>query len=269
MSEAVRLERRGAVALLTFNLPEKRNAMTAELTAAFAARLGEVRTAPDVNVLVLTGQGQAFCAGGDLAMLQRMAGRDPEANRREMGAFYRLYLGLVELDIPTIAAINGAAVGAGLSVALACDLRLCAVGARLAVSFLNLGLHPGMATTHLLPLLVGHARAAELCFTGRAITADEALAIGLVNRVLPPEELLPAALALANEIAAKPAAATRMTKRALARPILQGLEAALDYEAMAQAHSYASPELRERVARMLERDRPRGSGPPTSGGDGG
>lgn len=254
MAEAVLLERRGGVATLTLNLPERRNAMVGEVTAAFVAHLNEVRDDPELKVLIVTGAGRAFSAGGDLEMLRRMTETTPEANRRRMGGFYRLYLGLLDLDIPTIAAINGAAVGAGLSMALACDMRYCAAGARLALSFLNLGLHPGMATTHLLPALIGHARAAEIIFTGRTITAEEALAIGLVNGVYPAAELLPAVNALADQIAEKPAAALRMAKRALLRPLLNGLEAALDYEAMAQAHSYASPEMREAMERLLKRE---------------
>lgn len=250
--EPVILTRRGGVATLTLNVPEKRNAMSPELTAAFVARVAEVKDDPDLRVLIVTGAGRAFCAGGDLAMLMRKAEGEPEANRREMAAFYRLYLALLHLDIPTIAAINGAAVGAGLSVALACDMRLAVAGAKLAVSFLNLGLHPGMASTHLLPKLIGHARAAELIFTGRTITAEEAAAMGLLNRVVPADELLPAAEALADEIATKPAMALRLAKRALVRPLLEGLDAALDYEAMAQAHSYASPEMRQILEGLLK-----------------
>ena len=251
----VTLTRRGAVATLTLNQPEKRNAMTPELTEAFVARVAEVRGDAALKVLIVTGAGRAFCAGGDLGMLRRMVerGDDPEANRREMGAFYRLYLALLHLDIPTIAAINGAAIGAGLSMALGCDMRLAAAGAPLAVSFLNLGLHPGMATTHLLPALIGHARASEIIFTGRTVSAEEAAALGIVNRVVPPEELLPAANALADEMAAKPAAALRMAKRALVRPLLAGLESALDYEAVAQAHTYASPEMRAVLDGLLKR----------------
>jgi enoyl-CoA hydratase/carnithine racemase len=251
--EALTLERRGAVALLTLDAPEKRNAMTPALTRDFPAALDEVRRDAGVRALVVAGNGPVFCAGGDLAMLERMTGQTPDENRREMGAFYRRYLDLLTLDIPTIAAIGGHAVGAGAAFTLACDIRLIAAGARLSFTFLNLGLHPGMATTHLLPLLAGPAVAADLIFSGRPLEAAEALACGLVSRVLPPERLLPEALALAEGIAAKPAGAVQQTKRALVRPKLDGLDAALDYEATAQAHSYASPEMRAALAALRRR----------------
>lgn len=250
-AEAVPLTRRPGVATMTLNIPEKRNAMVPALTAGFGARLAEVRQDPDLKVLILTGAGDAFCAGGDLAMLSRMAGSDPESNRREMGAFYRNYLALLDLDMPVIAAVNGSAIGAGLSLAMACDIRLCAAGAKLSAGFLNLGLHPGMGTTHLLPALIGYPRAAELVFTGRAVAAEEAAAMGLVNRVVEAEQLLAEANAMADAIAAKSAAGLRMAKRAMMRGLLHGLEAALDYEATAQGHSYASAELQQALDRLI------------------
>lgn len=251
---AIRLERpAGGVAVLTLNAPEKRNAMTPELTRDFALALDEVRRDAGVRALVLTGCGTVFCAGGDLAMLERMTGQMPDENRREMGAFYRTYLAILALEVPTIAAINGHAIGAGAAFTLGCDIRLIAGGARLGFTFLNLGLHPGMATTHLLPLLVGASAAADLIFSGRMIEADEALRLGLVSRVVAPEALTGEALALAEQIAAKPAGAVQMTKRALARPKIEGLEAALDYEATAQAHSYASEEMRAALAGLRRR----------------
>lgn len=250
---ALTLERRAGVATLTLNVPEKRNAMTPELTRDFPAALDAICADPTVRALVIAGSGAVFCAGGDLAMLERMTGQTPAENRREMGAFYRRYLQLLTLDIPTIAAINGHAIGAGAAFTLACDIRLIASGARLSFTFLNLGLHPGMATTHLLPLLAGSSVAADLIFSGRQIEAAEALRCGLVSRVLVPEHLLDEAQALAEQIAAKPADAVQLTKRALVRPKVDGLEAALDYEATAQAHSYASPELRAALAALRRR----------------
>ncbi|MDP9373354.1 MAG: enoyl-CoA hydratase/isomerase family protein [Chloroflexota bacterium] len=251
--QALRLERREGVALLTLNRPERRNAMTPELTQELPRALDEIRRDGEARALVITGTGSVFCAGGDLAMLGRMLEQPPEQNRREMGAFYRTYLDVLNLDVPAIAALNGHAVGAGAAFTLGCDIRLIAAGATIGFTFLNLGLHPGMGTTHLLPQVVGSAHAAELIFTGRMVGAEEALAMGLVSRIVPPDRLLDEALALAAEMAAKPPSGVRMAKRALARPKIEGLEAALDYEAAAQMTSYASPEMREAFAALARK----------------
>ena len=178
-------------------------------------------------------------------MLERMLDQPPDQNRREMGEFYRAYLCILDVDVPTIAALNGDAIGAGISFALGCDIRLAAENARFGFTYLNLGLHPGMATTHLLPQVVGSANAADLMFTGRLIRAPEALAMGLVSKVVPGEQLMEEALSLAGQIAAKSPSGVRMAKRALVKPKIDGLEAALDYEATAQMTSYASSEMRQ------------------------
>ena len=221
--QAVQLDIDEGVAVLTLNLPAKRNAMTPELTRDFRDAVEEVRGRQDVRVLVLTGAGSAFCAGGDLAMLERMMGQAPEQNRREMGEFYRSYLSLLHIEAPVIAALNGTAIGAGACLALACDLRIAAESARLGFTFLNLGLHPGMGATHLLPQIVGPAHAADLIFTGRIVSAAEALTMGLVNKVVPPDKLMTETRSVAREIAGKSPNSVRAAKRALARPKIEGL----------------------------------------------
>ncbi len=254
--EALTLDWREGVATLTLCRPEKRNAMTPALTRDFAAALATIRADPTIRALVIAATGPVFCAGGDLAMLERMTGQTPAENYREMRAFYMRYLDLLHLDIPTIAAIGGHAVGAGAALALACDIRILATEAQISFPFLALGLHPGMGTTHLLPIVAGSSLATELLLSGRRIGANEALAQGLVSRVSPAADVDAAALALATELAGHPLAATRMTKRALVRPKLDGLDAALDREATAQAHSYASPEMRAALAAIRGRARP-------------
>jgi enoyl-CoA hydratase len=253
--EALTLVWQEGVATLTLCRPEKRNAMTPALTRDFPAALAAIRAEPTIRVLVIAATGPVFCAGGDLAMLERMTGQTVEENYREMRAFYGSYLDLLHLDIPTIAAIGGHAVGAGAALALACDIRILAAEAHLSFPFLGLGLHPGMGTTHLLPIITGPSLATDLLLSGRRVEAGEALAQGLVSRVLPASEVNTAALTLATELAAHPVAATRMAKRALVRPKLDGLDAALDYEATAQAHSYASPEMRAALAAIRQRPR--------------
>jgi enoyl-CoA hydratase/carnithine racemase len=253
MTDYVRIERDGPLATLVLSDPATRNAMTPPMTAAFAAAIAELRADRDVRALIVTGDGGAFSSGGDLAMLERMHEQPPEQNRREMGQFYRTYLGVLSLDVPSIAAINGAAIGAGLAFTLGCDVRIAATTAKLGFTFLNLGLYPGMGTIHLLPCVTGEARAAELVLTGRVISANEALAAGLVTHVAEPDGLLERAREIAGAIASKPQLAVRMARRALARTKLDGLEAALDSDAVAQMTSYASVEMRDALARLRAR----------------
>jgi enoyl-CoA hydratase len=202
---------------------------------------------------VFTGAGTAFSAGGDIETLVKQLEWTPAENETYLKGFYRQYLSILSVDVPVIAAINGHAIGAGLSLALACDMRLAAEGARIGVTFVNLGLHPGMGTLHLLPLVVGEARAADLILTGRLVEAHEALTIGLVDRVHAPDALMAAAVTLGKELAAKPGAAVRTAKQALAARKLAGLDEALDRDAKLQAASFASTAMREAIGRMTAR----------------
>jgi enoyl-CoA hydratase len=253
MYETLKLTYERDLCILTLDAPEKRNAMTPRLTQEFPAAISEVSENPDVRVLILAANGPVFCAGGDLETLSEGLRRSPEENRRFQSRFYHDYLSLLHLDVPTIAALRGHAIGAGLCMALACDMRIAADESMMGVTFLNLGLYPGMGATHLLPLLVGSANAAELIFTGRQITGKQAERIGLVNRSVPAEQVMAEALALAEAIALKAPGPLRMAKRALVQFKLKGLEAALDYEAVAQTSSFASTEMREAVENLRNR----------------
>ena len=256
--------REGAIVTLTFNDPERRNAMTEAMGQALAAECRALTEDASVAAVVLTGAGRAFSAGGDLDMIEskaRAGAADPggaarEANREFMRGFYSLYLSVREVPCPTIAAINGAAVGAGLCVALACDVRIAAREARLGLNFSRIGIHPGMGATWTLPRLVGPGHAAELLYTGRLIEGAEAARIGLVNRALPRDEVLPACLALAGEVAQAAPLAVRGTKRALARTERASLAEQLDFEASEQAINYESADLREGLAAVREKRNP-------------
>jgi enoyl-CoA hydratase len=259
----VAVERQDQVATLWLNDPERRNAMSQAMAEEFAARVAELAADPGLRALVLTGAGRAFSAGGDLAMIQEralQATAGAGAGRRAVGdamrSFYRLFLSVRELPFPTIAALQGSALGAGLCVALACDVRIASASARLGLNFSALGLHPGMGATWLLPRLVGPARAAELLYSSRVVSGEEALALGLVSRALPPEEVLPAARALAAEFAAAGPLANRAVKRALARSAGASLEDQLAFEADEQAATLASRDAREGLAAARERRRP-------------
>ncbi|MDW7650277.1 MAG: enoyl-CoA hydratase/isomerase family protein [Bacillota bacterium] len=247
MYKTLKLESKGGITTLTLNVPEKRNAQTPELTREFPLAIEEINNDPDVKLVIITGSGKAFCAGGDLQMLEDKLDQPPEQNRREMLAFYKAYLSVLTLDVPCIAAINGFAIGAGLSFALGCDIRIAAEEAKLGFTFLNLGLHPGMGTTYLLPQLIGTAHAAELVFTGKLITAEEGCRMGLVNKTVPLKDLMDTVMETASLIAVKPASALRMTKKAMVKYKLRYLEEALDYEANAQMLGYASQEMRDLI----------------------
>jgi enoyl-CoA hydratase len=242
------------VVRLTLALPERRNAMTEELTDAWRDAVADIAADRDVRAVVVTGEGKAFCAGGDLSWLGAGA-RNPMELRDRMLPFYRTWLAIRDLEVPTIAALNGAAIGAGLCMALGCDLRYATPEAKLAMPFTALGMHPGMAATYLLPEAVGMARAREMLFTGRVYTGAEAVGIGLVNDVFPAETLLDEVLAVAGRIAATAPIATRLTKRAMQHGPRSFVEA-LEWEALAQPVTLASDDLREGLQAQTERRTP-------------
>jgi enoyl-CoA hydratase/carnithine racemase len=255
----LRTERRDAVTVLTLDLPERRNAMTAELTAAWTSAVEGIRADRDVRAVVVTGEGSAFCAGGDLSWIGESPDLSVMALRERMLPFYRAWLSVRTLDVPVLAAVNGPAVGAGLCLALACDVRYAAPGATFSAPFARLGMHPGMAATYLLPEVVGVARARELLLTGRRVGAEEAYAIGLVSGVA--DDVLAHTLEVAEGIAASAPIAVRLTKAALADAgRSRSLDAALDWEGLAQPVTMASADLREGLAAQAERRTPRFTG---------
>lgn len=268
MTSLVLERREGTVAVLTLHDPERRNAMTEAMGAALAGAVAALARDASVRAVVLAGAGRAFSAGGDLSMLEAKAaaGRaDPggvarRRNRDEMQAFYRLFLAVRELPCPTIAALHGAAIGAGLCVALGCDLRIAAIDAPLGLNFTKLGIHPGMGATWTLPRLVGPARAAELLYTGRVIDGAEAARIGLVNEAVPASEVAARAMALAAEIAGAAPLAVQGTKRALARSAAASLEDQLGFEASEQAACYETADLAEGIASVRAKRAPEFSG---------
>lgn len=255
----VRLDADG-VGLATLCLPDRRNAMTTELTAAWRAAMAELAADPRLRVLVVTGSGAAFCAGGDLSWIAESPERATAEVRDRMLDFYRDWLVIRDLQVPTLAAVNGPAVGAGLCLALACDLRYAAASASFAAPFTQLGMHPGMAATWLLTEAVGVSRARELLFTGRRVPAAEAAQLGLVHGVYPDEELLELTLGVARRIAANAPIATRLTKAALARGAHRSFEDALAWEALAQPVTLATEDLREGLTAQREHRPPKFTG---------
>lgn len=250
----LRVERpRDGVALLILDNPDQRNAMSEEMTASWAAAVDELATDRSVRAVVVTGAGSAFCSGGDTSWIASEPDADVDHLRTRMVAFYRAWLSFRQLEVPTIAAVNGAAIGAGLCVALACDLRYAASSAKLGVPFVKLGMHPGMAATYLLPEVVGAARARDLLLTGRVVGAEEALEMGMVSRVLPDQTFLEDVLDTAAGIAANAPIATRYTALALRDGGQADLEAAIGWEAFAQPITLATADLQEGIAAAKER----------------
>lgn len=259
--------RDGDVVTLTFNDPARLNAMTQAMGESFRAAISELAADASLRALVLTGAGRAFSAGGDFAMIEGRAaqgaanGPSGRAQIRDgMRAFYQLFLSVREVPCPVIAAINGAAIGAGFCVALACDVRIAASDAKLGLNFTQLGLHPGMGATWTLPRLVGSARAAELLFSGRPLSGEQAAAIGLANRAVAAGEVLPAARALAAEFAAAAPLAVRGVKRALRRSESARLEDQLGFEAEEQAACFETRDVQEGLAAARDRRPPKFEG---------
>jgi enoyl-CoA hydratase/carnithine racemase len=257
----LRLERPSdGVALLVLDNPDLRNAMSPEMTSSWVAAIDELAADPGVRVVVVTGEGTAFCSGGITSWLAAEPDASVDELRTRMIAFYRAWLSIRRLEVPTIAAINGATIGAGLCMALACDIRYATESAKLGMPFLKLGLHPGMAGTFLLPNAVGAAAARDLLLTGRLVQGEEALRLGLVSRVLPREGFLEEALATAADVAANAPIATKLTKLALAEGGHRDLDSALQWEALAQPITMATEDLQEGIAASQEKRPARFSG---------
>lgn len=244
------------VVLLTLANPDQRNAMSAPMTEAWTSTMTDLAADEDVRVVVVTGEGTAFCSGGDPKWIASEPDAPVHHLRNRMLGFYRAWLSIRDLEVPTVAAINGPAVGAGLCLALACDIRYAAASARMSVPFVQLGMHAGMAATYTLPNVVGEARARELLLTGRMVGAEEALQLGMVSSVTPDESFLDTVLETAAGIAATAPIASRLTKVALRDGGHADFETAIDWEALAQPVTLATEDLQEGVRAAKERRRP-------------
>ena len=249
----VESRREGAVLTIALNRPEKLNAFDAAMHAAFAGALKEAAD-HEVRAVVLTGSGRGFCVGQDLAELGE--------GERDVGALLRArwnrhVLGLRGLEKPVVAAVNGAAAGAGLSLACACDLRLASDSAAFVPAFVNVGLVPDTGASWLVPRLLGYGRAFEWMCSGRKIGAEEALAWGLVSEVAPADEVLPRARERAAALAALPTRAIAMTKRLFERAPSSRLDEQLELEAQLQVAATRTEDFAEGVAAFLEKREPR------------
>jgi 2-(1,2-epoxy-1,2-dihydrophenyl)acetyl-CoA isomerase len=262
MSDLVLVEQHGGVLVVTLNQPSRLNALNDAMWQGLAAAVRTAERDAGVRALVLTGAGQGFSSGADLTEFRPgEAGFDPGAGLR--GRINPLVLRLRALEKPALAAINGVAAGAGLGLALACDLRIAAASARLVVAFVRIGLVPDAGCMYFLPRLVGQAKALELCWTGDAVSAQEAEALGLVNRVVPDGEALAATRELAERLARGPAKALGLMKRALNQAHELPLERVLELEVGYQTLAAREPDFIEGVAAFREK-RPAQFGGPSS-----
>lgn len=250
----IRLEQEEGVARLTFHRPDKLNALNQDMAREIRAALEEVRRDPQARVLVLFGEGRAFMAGADVTAF---LGLDPLAARRFAQRAQELLFFLESLEIPTLAAVHGYALGGGLEIALACDFIYAAQDARLGLPEITLGFIPGVGGTQRLSRLVGPSLAKELIMTGRFLTAEEAQRLGLVARVFPPEKLREETLQAARDLARKPRVALRAAKEAISRGLDMSFAAGCALEAELFGLCFASPDPQEGVRAFLEKRPPR------------
>ncbi|MEM7412741.1 MAG: enoyl-CoA hydratase/isomerase family protein [Myxococcota bacterium] len=245
MTETITTAVADGIATFTLNRPEKRNAYTPLMGEELVAAFRDAREDPEVRVVVLTGAGKGFCGGVDLEVLQAAnagqdTGKGPKLGEEEFINGFPLEL--LSFPKPVIAAVHGAAIGVGVTMILPCDIRIAAEGAKLGLTFTKLGILPGLGSTHLLPQLVGLGRAQELVLTARIVQAEEACEMGLVNRVVPADQLLDAAYELAAAAAACDPDALAIAKTALQRGATSDMAAAIEHEKASNAL------LRERKA---------------------
>ncbi|MSO70352.1 MAG: enoyl-CoA hydratase [Alphaproteobacteria bacterium] len=262
MEQSILLGVADGVATITLNRPDKLNAFTVEMVDLWADRLEEACRRDDIDVIIMTGAGRAFCSGGDISLLMRAGAGAPPAERRSEIAdhVHRIPRALAQTDKPVIAAMNGVAAGAGLDLALMADLRFAATSARFAETYVRMALTPGAAGAHFLPRRVGLAKAFEMFWGGEFIDAQEAERIGLINRVLPDDELMAFTEAFAKRLANGPRLAIRAIKRLLRQSMDSDLATSLDMASTTYGVMASSADHAEAISAFLEKREPRFKG---------
>lgn len=262
MGGFVRLEKNGRIATMTLDKPERMNAIgDFDDCADFVAALAEVNDDPEISVGILTGTGRAFSAGGNLQAMKDRTGIGPREMPADTRVVYRRGVQRIprafqDCEVPLIAAVNGHAIGLGCDLACFCDIRIASDAAKFGSTFVKVGIVPGDGGAWVLPRAVGYSKACEMLFTGDVMTADQALACGLVSQVVPADRLLEEANALAARIAANPAKALRLAKRLMTEAQNMRLSEVLEMSAAFQALSHETADHREAVDAFLEKRAP-------------
>lgn len=258
MSDPVLFEQQGGILTITLNRPEKLNAMTDPMLEALIDGFKQAEREPSVRVVILTGAGRGFCPGQDLGAAKERGNETGDYGYGEhlRHTYNQLILRMRRLPKPIIGAINGPAAGAGMSIALACDIRIAAESAIFVQAFVKVGLVPDSGATWLLPRLIGQTRALELMLTGRKVSAQEALEIGMIHQVAPADELVPTALILAENFANAPTKSIGYIKRGLDFAATSTLEDALEYEADLQEMAGRTRDHQEGLTAFLEKRPP-------------
>ena len=246
------------VAEITLNRPENRNSMTPDVLAGLAEGVAHAKADADVRCVIVTGRGRSFCAGADFKARTEVDPNAPyvAAHERSYNT-YAPFLSLLDLEVPTIAAMNGHAIGGGLGLAIVCDIRVAATDAKYGANFVRLGLHPGMANTYILPRLMGVPNAVELLLTGRLVDGAEAARRGLANYAVAAEQVLAKARELAREIASAAPLAVRWTKRSIYQGIAWDPQTAARAEGLLQSRTMETEDFREGTRALLEKREPR------------
>ena len=249
--EALLFEKKDGIVIITLNSPEKLNAISQKMKENLFAVMDDVDKDDSIKVAILTGAGRGFCAGHDISEITGAAPKEPSLYERlnttnNEASFYKL-------NKPVIAAINGACVGAGLSLALSCDIRIASDKAKLGSAYVKLGASPGLGMTYWLPRIIGHAAALEFLLTGKIIMGTEAKQLGLVNQVVPAEELMKTSMDMAAQIAQYPALALALTKRLVYRSMLNDVAHHYDWENWASLLTKQTKDNKDAMTAFIEK----------------
>lgn len=250
-------EVRGKILLLALNAPEKRNALMMEMRNDLLEALSKAEQDDNIRAIVLTGEGKAFSAGGDLTALKELKALE---GRKRLQASQPLIMKMLEIEKPIIAAVNGAAAGAGFSLTLLCDFIVASEQAFFVQSFVNVGLIPDFAALHFLPMLIGMQKAKELMFLGERVTAEEAERLGIVNRVAPEDRLLDEAMEIAEKMASKAPISIGITKKIMNHHLNRDLKTLLELEAQGQDICFQTEDFKEGVQAFFEKREPQFKG---------